>query len=227
MRTRTPVLGSLRRKWRHIITAVVSSLPATSKRLHQYREAQLKDPECSLVAKYCQTSWPEKQTVKAELSPYWKLRGSLTMHDGLLLFDDCIVVPLTLREETISRVHKGHQGIERCRIHAKQSVWWRGMSTQLSEAANCPECAKHTTVRKESLMQTPLPDYPWQMIGTDLFMLKGDTYLLVVDYYSRFPEVTKLSSTLSTVIADLFARHGILRSDNCPQYSSDEFRQFM
>ena len=71
-------------------------------------------------------------------------------------------------------------------------------------------------------MQTPLPEYPWQVVGTDLFMLKGDTYL------------TKLSSTLSSnviaVLKDLFARNGIpeiLRSDNGPQYSSQEFSQFM
>ena len=83
-------------------------------------------------------------------------------------------------------------------------------------------------------MPTPLPSYPWQMIGSDLFVLKGDTYLLAVDYYSRFPEVIKLSSTVSTsVIAalkTLFARYGIpeiLRSDNGPQYSSEEFAQFM
>lgn len=83
-------------------------------------------------------------------------------------------------------------------------------------------------------MPTPLPSYPWQMIGSDLFVLKGDTYLLVVDYYSRFPEVIKLSSTVSTSIIaalkTLFARYGIpeiLRSDNGPQYSSEEFAQFM
>ena len=163
------------------IAAVVSSLPATSKRLRQYQEAQLKDPECSLVAEYCQSTWPDKQTVRPELKPYWKVRGSLTVHDGLLLYDDRIVVPQALREETISRVHEGHQGIERCRMRAKQSVWWPGISTQLNETvANCPECAKDTVLRKESLMQTPLPDYPWQVVGTDLFMLRGDSYLLQV-----------------------------------------------
>ena len=44
------------------------------------------------------------------------------MHDGLLLFDNRIVVPLTLGEETISHVHEGHQGIERCCMRAKQCV---------------------------------------------------------------------------------------------------------
>ena len=56
---------------------------------------------------------------------------------------------------------------------------------------------------------------------------------MIVNYFSRCPEVIKLSSTtLSSVIAALkivFACHEILktlRSDNGPQYSSLEFAQF-
>ena len=67
----------------------------------------------------------------------------------------------------------------------------------------------------------------------DLFELNQSHYIVVVDYFSRYPEVIKLSSTTSSsVIAALksiFARHGIpetLRSDNGPQYSSQEFAQF-
>ena len=217
------------------ISAIVSTLPATAQRLSQYRDEQLKDPVCALVAEYCRTSWPAKQTVKPELIPYWKVRGSLTMHDGLLLYDDRIVVPQSLWEETLQRVHEGHQGIERCRLRAKHSVWWPEIAKHLKEVVTrCPDCAKDTSLKKEPLMPTPLPEYPWQMISSDLFVLNGTTYLLVVDYYSRYPEVTKLSSTLSSsviaVLKTLFARYGIpeiLRSDNGPQYASDEFAQFM
>ena len=89
---------------------------------------------------------------------------------------------------------------------------------------NCRDCAKGTRQRKEPLLPTPLPNYPWQIVATDLFELKGDNYLLVVDYFSRYPEVYKLSSTTSnaiiSVLKSIFVRHGIpevLRSDNGPQ----------
>jgi len=74
------------------------------------------------------------------------------------------------------------------------------------------------------------------MVGTDLFELKGSHYLLIVDYFSRYPEITKLVSTTSaTVITALKAgppcgqSPGIpetVRSDNGPQYSSQEFAKF-
>ena len=58
-------------------------------------------------------------------------------------------------------------------------------------------------------------------------------YLVIIDYFSRFPEVIKLKSTTSRSIIDtlktIFARYGIpevVRSDNVPQYSSVEFAEF-
>ncbi len=67
------------------------------------------------------------------------------------------------------------------------------------------------------------------MVGTDLFELKGQQYLVVVDYYSRYPECIKLSLLIdyhNDSKSNFFARHGILetvRSDNGPQFSSHEF----
>ena len=79
------------------------------------------------------------------------------------------------------------------------------------------------------MIVSPLPDYPWQVIGTDLFELEGVTYLLVVDYFSRYPEVKQLKSTTSTAVIHalkaIFSTHGIpeiVRSDNGPQFSSQE-----
>ena len=83
------------------------------------------------------------------------------------------------------------------------------------------------------MIPTPLPAFPWQLVGTDLFELGGQHYLLVVDYFSRFPEVIKLTSTSSTsvitMLKAIFSRHvipEIVCSDNGPQFASSEFAQF-
>ena len=67
----------------------------------------------------------------------------------------------------------------------------------------------------------------------DIFEWKKSSYLLIVDYYSRYIEIAKLSCLTSTEvimhIKSIFARHGILEKvilDNGPQFSSREFSQF-
>lgn len=71
------------------------------------------------------------------------------------------------------------------------------------------------------------------MVATDLFYWKGSTYLLVVDYLSRFIEITRLTTeSTSEVIRQLkiiFACHKIpckVVSDNGPQYASREYTKF-
>ena len=98
---------------------------------------------------------------------------------------------------------------------------------------NCTVCSKERSNRAEPLIPTPLPSRPWQCVGTDLFEWKGQSYLLVVDYLSRYPEIARLSDATSKVVIEhmksFFSRHGIpeeVRSDNGPQYSSAAFAKF-
>jgi transposase InsO family protein len=86
---------------------------------------------------------------------------------------------------------------------------------------------------KEPLRPTPIPDGPWQTVGSDLFTWNNEDYIVIVNYYSKFFEVSKLENTRSkTVIMHMksaFARHGIpfeVKSDNGPQYTSKEFNDF-
>ena len=86
------------------------------------------------------------------------------------------------------------------------------------------------SIQNELLLQSPLPNHPWEKVTSDLFEFKG---ILVVDYYSRFIEVQKLTSTTSsaviTALKAIFSHHGIpsvLVSDNGPQYTSAEMKSF-
>ena len=42
------------------------------------------------------------------------------------------------------------------------------------------------------MIPSAVPEGPWKTLSTDLFYLKGRTYLLVVDYFSRNVEVSPL-----------------------------------
>ena len=238
--SRAPVAGmeseekSLQEEVEMFVDAVQSSLPATKQRLDAYKQAQEQDSVCLQLMQYCQQGWPQKDLVRQDVTPYWKSKEFLTECNGLLMYGHRIVVPKSLQRETLQKIHTGHQGIERCRTRVTSSVWWPGVSHQMAQVVQqCLECAKNYTPPKEPLIVSKLPDYPWQVVGTDLFELEGKQYLLTVDYFSRFPEVNELKTTTSATIIQnlksLFSRHGIpetVRSDNGPQFSSQEFAQF-
>ena len=151
----------------------------------------------------------------------------------MTLYGQRMVIPTALRAETLSKLHEGHQDIVRCRLRAKISVWWPGISKQLTGfIERCPECTRDAKPAREPLIPTSLPSYPWQKVAADIFTLKGQEYLVMV-YFSRYPEVQKLKSTtpqgIVNVLKVAFARHGIpetFRSDNGPQFSSQEFKDF-
>ncbi|XP_075534516.1 uncharacterized protein LOC142568479 [Dermacentor variabilis] len=85
----------------------------------------------------------------------------------------------------------------------------------------------------EPMLSTVTPDRPWQHLGIDLFQLRGCDYILIVDYYSRFPEVVSVGSTRApaviSAIKSCIAHFGIpdiVQTDNGPQLVSNEFAEF-
>jgi len=145
----------------------VFHLPASTQRTDDYRTSQAADPTCSTVTNYCRHGWPDKNQFDQTLIPYWKVRGELTVHHNLLLRGSRIVVPQPLQRETLQKIHQGHQGIQRCRLRARSSVWWPAISKQINDLVKrCPECV---TPRCEPLIPTTLPDYSWQRVASDLF----------------------------------------------------------
>ena len=210
------------------MAANISHLPPGKERLKEYRREQKTDPLCSTLRQYCQEGWPDNNTLTPHLKLYWPERGNLTIGEDLLLHGSRVVIPASLQAQTLQKLHQGHQGIQRCRLRANTAVWWPAISRQINDFINrCPQCYRDAPPRREPLITTPLPDFPWQKAATDLFEMRGNTYLLVVDYFSRFPEVQQLRSTTSrSVISALKGRHGVpetLMSDNGV---SAEFTEF-
>ena len=222
------------RRTEFFVAEIVSLLPANADCLHKYRSAQQNDPTCSELIALCKSGWPRKDQLSGTILPYWSVRGELPLHNDLLLRGRCIVVPLSLRKETLDKIHSGHQGIHRCQSRVSMSVWWPGVKQQVEQLVqHCPACTKALAATRQPMLPTPLPEYPWQRVASDLFELDKKTYLLVADYFSRYVEVQTLTSTTSASIIrtlkSIFARHGIPEtfvSDNGPQYSSQEMKDF-
>ena len=134
------------------------------------------------------------------MSKYWSTRHGLTVCDELLFYETQIVVPKQLQHDTLQlcKIHNGHQGIKPCCLHVSISVWWPGISAQTEEFVK--KCVKLTYPANEPIISSKLSKHPRERIATDLFELNKQTYILFLDYYSRYPEVIKLNSTTSTSV---------------------------
>ncbi|XP_055903115.1 uncharacterized protein K02A2.6-like [Eupeodes corollae] len=119
----------------------------------------------------------------------------------------------------------------------RQSFWWPGSSKEMEEfVRTCTTCLQYLVPRHEPLISSTLPERPWHTIAMDLCVCYGKTFLVISDYFSRFPAIVQLENQTSRCIIkhlkSIFARFGIpeiVRTDNGPQFAtvqSSEFRQF-
>ena len=106
-----------------VMDAAVLTLPIDGSRLSVYKAKQLEDSVCSTIVRYCRNGWPvHKSQVDPAIRPYWVHQGNLTIGKGVLLYDNRIVIPPSLQREVITKIHEGHQGIERCRSKASKQI---------------------------------------------------------------------------------------------------------
>ena len=215
------------------VDAVVSNLPITTARMDALRAATVHDPDLQQVIGYILSGWPNQ--VAGHLKAYKQVQGELSLVDGLVIYQQRVVVPASQRKIVLHKLHETHQGLHKCRQNAQATVWWPGLGVALTELVKgCRTCQQHKPAqRHEPLRPTTLPDRPWQQLGADLCSHDGKDFLVVADYYSRWLEVRQLHSTSSAAVIHkfklIFATHGIpevIISDNGPQFQSHEFREF-
>ncbi|XP_048774395.2 uncharacterized protein K02A2.6-like [Ostrea edulis] len=200
--------------------------------IQEVRQKTSEDPELAEIMRKVKTGngrlSPKFRTVEAELS----------VVDGIVLRGSRIILPKCLRRQTVSLAHEGHQGIVRTKQRLREKVWWPGIDIEAERFVRaCHQCQLLTNSnRPEPVRTTVLPDGPWQDLAIDLMgpFPSGEYLLVVIDYFSRFQEVAIMKKITSERIIfqleSMFARHGLpysMRSDNGPQFVSEEFKGYL
>ena len=206
-------------------------------KIDQLRTDTMSDPALQHLQEIIITGWPERMNeLPTDLRSYWSVRDELSIENGLILKGQQIVIPRTQQQDLLKQLHTAHLGKEKTQLLAKETVYWCHMNKDIERTVeSCTVCLEHQRSQQpEPLMQHEIPQRPWSVVGTDLFEHNGKPFLLIADYYSKYPVVKPLpnpapSSQIVSIMKDVFAEFGIpdkVMSDNGPHYSSQAFRTF-
>jgi hypothetical protein len=217
------------------IHSIIINKPISDRKLESIKKETEKDTALKMVTNYIRQGWPDKrEKVIDTAKPYFNIRSDLTTIDGIIMKGSRIVIPSSLQKEMKRTLHTGHIGIEKTKARARDTIYWPNIDNELTDLiSNCATCLEYRNKQqKEPLIQHEIPIIPWTKVGTDLFECFNKDYLIIVDYTSKFFEISELhhnthSSTIVNHTKSIFARHGIpysVISDNGPQYISSNYK---
>ena len=140
------------------------------------------DDKLALLKHTIMKGWPSSiNQGPPVLQLYWTFREELTVEDGLILKGNRIVKPDKKHEAILKLIHEGHLGLNKCKLHAKEIVYWPGLNDQLEKLVlNCKLCLKysHSKCKQEPSLSLgqEVPLYPWTKLATDIFHFEGASY---------------------------------------------------
>ena len=119
------------------VNLITANIPYSSNELDIICEETRKDPTIKLLMLYISTGWPcECRRLPQELHPYWNFREDLSVEDGLVTKGSRLLIPSTLKWKVMEQIHEGHQGMEKCMLKARESVFWPGISDDIWETVD-------------------------------------------------------------------------------------------
>lgn len=206
--------------------------------LQRIREETEKDYELNALKEIVYTGWPNnRQDVPQTCRPYWNYRDEIGLEEGILMKSRRIIIPRSMHKEILQKLHEPHLGIEKTQLRARMSVFWKNITKDIENVTKeCQTCQRHLPSQsKEPLIPTEIPPRAWHTIGTDLFYLNGEEYLIIADYYSKFQFVRKIpkgqstSHKVATLTKQIISEQGlpeIIRSDSGPHFSGNAYKEF-
>ena len=163
--------------------------------------------------------WPSTiREVPSKIQPYWTFREEVKVEDGILFKGTHTVIQHKECHATLPLIHEGHLDLCKCKLRAKDMLYWPCFNDQLKKLVlNSELYLKYSHSKCKQKPSTSLaqeiPVHPWTKLITDSFHFESASYLLVVNYTSRFPVVHKLSSMTGVHVANqcklVFSEYGL------------------
>lgn len=214
---------------------IAQVLSVNPSRLESLQEETKSDPILCQLQDLIKYGWAESmQDLPIDLHPFWCYRDELVMLDGLVMKNNRILIPTSMREGTLARLHEGHHGQSSMLRRARRTVFWPKIQDDITQLVErCPECQIHAKKTPRIPERQISASRPLEIIGVDLMDFKGQHALVCVDYYSGYlfydivaAQTSKeIIKTLNVNFRKFWPAERII-SDNGPCFKAEEFREF-
>ena len=199
------------------IHSLVTNLPMFNQRKQKVQCATAEDETMGKLSQTIAGGWSiHRRDCDPLIRQYWPIRDELHVIQGVTYAGERVVISNNMRSEMLQKLHESHLGMEKCRARARSVMYWPTMSNVINEMiAKCSTCLKYRREnQREPLISHEVPLLPWQKLGADIFEYGENAYLLIVDYFSKYPEVCLLQGKPASAVIShsrtVFARHGLL-----------------
>lgn len=210
-----------------------NQLPITTKEI---AKASSDDPILQKLSNFTRNGWPQKCR-DPDLLAFFPKRQEISIVADCLVFGTRTIIPQILQKQVLKALHLAHPGIVRMKALAREHVYWPRINSEIETLVRqCEKCQQAAKIPpKVPLCPWPAPKEVFERVHIDFAgpCPDGFTYLLVVDAYSKWPEVFKMTNTTAfatiKTLQALVNRLGIPKkivSDNGTQFQSSEFAQF-
>lgn len=179
--------------------------------------------------------WPER--MEKCLRDIYSQHQDLEIVEGCLIFQDRIIIPSSLQNKILKMLHANHAGVIKMKQLARRCVYWFGINRDIENyIKNCDICLKMASVPGQNITyEWVRTTRPFSRIHADFFYYERNTFLLIVDSYSKWLEViwmkygTDAEKTIKK-FQNFFTRFGlpdVVVTDNGPPFNSQYFTHFL
>ena len=154
------------------------------------------DLALSLVYGFIIGRWPI--VVDPTFAPFKSKRDELTTQQGCILWGTRAVVPSPLQAKFLQELRDTHPEMSRIKAFARSYVWWPNIDSHIERTvSSCNTCQSMRSAPPTAQTHPWIfPARPWSCIHVDFAgSISGCMYMAVVDAFSKFPEVGKMTNT--------------------------------
>ncbi|KII68913.1 hypothetical protein RF11_03821 [Thelohanellus kitauei] len=141
----------------------LSKLPLAHERSNKHLIKIKKQDDVILkaVKRFIKGGWPDNHKIPTKLAPYYKNKDYISVEEDILMFNDRVIIPSTLRQKKVPCFHSSHVEIVAMKSLDRYYVWWPKLNEDFEEMVKtCVPCQQN----RQNVCETAIS--PWNNNGT-------------------------------------------------------------